>query len=180
MLVAIVASHANAAPTDDSACKRYPSIEKFSESGCKCGADLTKLKLNVRPPTGLTLAAACNYKKTGNGVSGYFYFEGEAVVSGTVITLEGAEGHFLLFSRVPRPPPEQFSSAMNELRIEDSAAFKLFKTPTISKKTSCWQANAKIKVTQLTVMEGTGSSEEGSFPDQYDVLEVGRYSQCKP
>lgn len=64
------------------------------------------------------------------------------------------------------------------LQFSDAVlAEKKFKAPKPSDKTTCWEANARLNVTEMQSIFGWDNTE-GDYPRKYNVLEVGPYRKC--
>lgn len=173
-------------PKDVDVCKKYnyttPELPNCQGKNCP--------KLFRTPPSqfiNLKLAAACSYQimdeTPGNHREvGAFFFQGEQIVSG-VLRREPSEfiDEFTLRGEKRTPWPEQtpvfFRHEIYLQFVEESVAERAFKTPKTNKRTSCWEAKVKLKVTEMKSIFGWDNTE-GDYPLKYNVLEVGPYRKC--
>lgn len=168
------------ASASDISCSRIPELQHFDLSQCDCGKNLSRLPITA--PQGMSLIAACGYKKEEFvGVVGEFYFMGNATVKGEVKRVNSlVSGGSVLFNANAAGNQNQFRSAILSLRFgEDSFAIQKFKLPSVSEQLPCMSADAVIRVKLLHVKAGYESDEEGSYPQVFEVLKVGPYRQCK-
>jgi hypothetical protein len=164
----------------DISCDSIPELRQDDMSQCECGKSLSKLP--ITSPKGMSLIAACGYKKEEFvGVVGEFYFKGKATVKGEVKRVNSpVSGSSVLFDAKASGQHSQFSSAILSMRFgDDSSAIQKFKLPSVSEQSPCLAADAVISVTLLHVKAGYESDEEGSYPKVFEVLKVGEYGPCQ-
>lgn len=114
---------------------------------------------------------------------GAFLFQGEQIISG-VIRREPSEfiNEFTFRNESktvswPTNPPIFFRHEVY-LQFPDAiSAEKKFRTPKPNKRTPCWEAIVKIKVTEMESIFGWDNTE-GDYPQKYSVLEIGPYRNC--
>jgi len=169
------------------ACKRHKSENPaYAQSRCQCK---NFPKLLQTPPSqfkNLKLAAACDYQIQNilgePREVGDFFFRGEQMVSGIVrrepsefideFTLRGGK-------RVPSPanPPVFFRHEVFLQFNDQRLAEKTFKAPKPGEATPCWEAKARLKITEMRSVFGW-DNREGDFPLKYEVMELGPYRKC--
>jgi len=161
-------------------CNNIPELQPFDLDGCECGKSISKLPITA--PKGMSLIAACNYKKVEFvGSTGRFYFKGKATLSGNVRRKNGSDFRdSILFDANKTVAENSFRSAVNTMRVVgDLNTINKFKSPPLSEESPCWASVANITVKLLYVISGYESDEEGSYPKDLDVLKVGQYSPCQ-
>lgn len=178
-LIAILAVPFCAYANDDS-CKNIPELQQHAPGECVCGKGLSKLPLTA--PDGMSLIAACGYKKEEFvGTVGEFYFKGKATLKGEVRRVNSsASRESVLFDAKVSGKYSEFRNAVLSLKLEDEpGVIEQFKLPPPTAESPCWAADAVIRVRMLYVLSGYGLDDEGSYPKQYDVLKVGQQRQCR-
>ncbi len=147
---------------------------------CECEKIMSKLPISL--PKGMKLAsvAHCTRVKETNYLEGFFYFKGEATVSGEVRRIENAvlASDYVYFMVKNPGEYRQFSSAIDSFAFMDESAGRKVRLPELSHKSSCWAADAVIRVKALKVISNE-TDAAGSYATDYDVLEVGKYRKCK-
>lgn len=145
--------------------------------GCACGTELTKQlshKVRAFPQTqGLTLISACGVKpapEDANAVTGSFHFRGSRSLAGR-IRVEQAPAGNLFFVQAAK------SSTQWELRFSDEQlAGRSLNIPTA---VGCWEAPAKLRVTQVTVLQDLGTDYEGEYIVAFGIDSRAPYEKCK-
>lgn len=168
------------ASASDILCNSIPELQPYALSGFECGKGLSKLPITA--PKGMSLIAACGYKKEEFiGIVGEFYFKGKATVNGEVRRVnDSVSGDSVWFDAKTPGKDSEFSSAILSLKFgDDPIAIQKFKLPPLSEESPCWAADAVVSVKLLYVLSGYGSNEEGNYPKEFEVLEVGQYRQCQ-
>lgn len=156
----------------------FPLKEKKPE-WCQCGSEISEI--DILPPPGFSLVAACDVKKVHNSYYGMFIFGGETTLTGKIIRADDDVGTYFLFRSDYRTPFSEFKSALNDAQFytSDSFALKSFRAPTPANFPSCWQAKATIRIMTFTFLSGPGGDQKGAWPMEYEVLNVGRYEDCR-
>ena len=168
------------ASASDTSCSHIPELQLIDLSECECGKNLSQLPITA--PKGMSLIAACGYKKEEFiGTVGEFYFKGNATVKGEVRHVNSpAFGNLVLFDSKAFGQHSQFSSAIRSLSfVDDSFAIQQFKLPLVSEQSPCLAADAVISLTLLYVKAGYEENEEGNYPLGFEVLKVGQYRPCQ-
>jgi len=107
----------------------------------------------------------CGFRRDERGEPyGGFFFRGQNVITASVVHQENPSGIDLYFG--------------SWKFIEEEDAIKAFKAPTLSNSAQCWMAEATVELTQLLIMEGPGSDQDGEWLLKYRVIEVGKYKAC--
>lgn len=135
----------------------------------------------------LKLVAACNYQimdeSPGNSREvGAFFFQGEQVISGVLrrepsefineFTLRGEETAVW-----PKKTPVFFRGDVYLQFPDMQETEKAFRAPKPNKRTQCWEAKVKLKITEMWSVFGWDNIE-GDYPHKYTALEVGPYRKC--
>lgn len=150
---------------------------------CECEKDISRL--NITPPEGMSLVSVdgCRRVTATNSMIGNFYFKGAVTLSGDVVRKDSAIfGDSIVWFNVRN------AAGYNQLRFTDdsfvnvsskSAAIRKFKLPRLSGKSACWAAHAQIKIRAIKVIADLGTDYAGSYPTEFEVLNVGPYSRCE-
>ncbi len=152
------------------------------KKGCICKKDLRKLPLTS--PKGMSLISVCDYQARPDFRAGTFYFAGEAIVRGKLVSErrggeEGA-GDYVDFIREEHPEESSlFSGAIDYLQLSEAAPPQHVDYPELSGETDCWSADAVLRIKSLKVV-CCDQDYAGSFPQKYEVVKVGKFSRCKP
>ena len=174
--------HASASISADM-CKEYP--DEYPDL-LRCQGNNCPKVLQTSPSQfkNLKLVAACNYeiRDSEPRLVGDFFFQGEQIISGTIrrepsefideFTLRGERR-----TSWPEKPPMFFRDQVYMQFNDEFMAEKAFKTPKPNKKTTCWEANVKLKIMTMVSVFGW-DNREGDFPRKYTVLTVGPYRKC--
>lgn len=167
------------ASASDIQCNSIPELQPYAMAGFECGKSLSKLPITA--PKGMSLIAVNGYKKEEFiGVVGEFYFKGKATVNGEIKRInDPVLGDSVWFDAKTPGKHSEFGSAILSLKLgDDPATIQKFKLPPLSEKSPCWAADAVINVKLLYVLSGYGANEEGSYPKEFEVLNVGQYKEC--
>lgn len=162
--------HSLAVGEDENRCSRYPEVTQdawpyYTDSRCDCGTNLS-VRYEHKEPFGTKLIAVCDFRKSEHGdVYGGFFFRGKIVKAAPVTFVQGSLGG-------PRLHFEHLKF------IDREAAFRTFGAPALTKSALCWRAEATVEITQLLVMRGPGTDEDGEWPVKYRVLNIGSYAAC--
>lgn len=183
-------SNAFAAPPAAAAKKPVANVRCTADGEfCECEKDISRLnkelsRLNITPPEGMSLVSVdgCRRVTATNSVIGGFYFRGAVTVSGEVVRKDDVIfGDYIVFNG-------KNVTGFGRLRFTDdgainvnsrSAAIRKFKLPGLSEKSPCWTAHAQMKITAIKVIVDLGTDYAGSYATEFEVLNVGPYSQCE-
>jgi hypothetical protein len=168
------------ASASDISCSHIPELQRIDLSECECGKNLSRLP--IAPPQGMSLIAACGYKRVEFiGAVGEFYFKGKATVKGEVRHVNSpAFGSSVLFDSKASVQHGQFSSAIRSLSFGgDSFTVQQFNLPPVSEQSPCLAADAVVSLTLLYVKAGYEEDEEGNYPIVFEVPKVGQYRPCQ-
>jgi hypothetical protein len=168
------------ASASDNLCNRIPELQHFSIAECECGKGLSKIP--VAAPNGMSLIAACGYKKEEFiGIVGDFFFKGNATFNGEIRRVnDPVSGDTVWFNSKAKRKKNIFGVSVLPMKLEsDFITVQKFKMPPLSEESPCWAADATIRVTFIYVTTGYNSNEETSYPKEFKVLKVGQYKQCQ-
>jgi hypothetical protein len=180
--IAFYALVGGAAP-NSGPCELLRDLKKPNPKLCICSESLSKLPITI--PDGFSLTAACNFHQPyGDDVLGTYTFQGNVVLSGVIhwsADFDSEEGGpLLMFTDNRKIPFSQFRSVTSALTFRDlESAPRQFKAPKLTRKSNCWEAPATIQLSVLVADVGYGTDTEGMFAEQFKVLRIGRYAQCK-
>jgi hypothetical protein len=170
-LAAGLCFHNIASGENETQCSKYPEVTRnawpyFTDAQCDCGSNLS-IKYEYKEPSNMTLVAVCNFRKNDRRESyGGFFFRGSDTTTATLERQDTPSGVGLYFG--------------GWKFIEEDVAIDAFKVPRLSKTAPCWTTEATVELTQLLIMVGPGTDEDGGWPLKHRVLKVGNYKACKP
>lgn len=162
-----------------------PQCEK-GKDWCECDENISKLP--IIPPQGMSLVSVGGCRRyPRNDLYGFFTFKGDVTIRGVVVRESTAIfSDYVSFQATNPNGYSQFASVIYSLTFMNnspfvdnlSAAIGKFKLPALTNESTCWTADAVIRVRELYVL-ALDEDGAGNYPRDFDVLEVGAYKQCK-
>lgn len=143
---------------------------------CQCGRNLKSYSLVGT--SAFPLVAVCGYSQESWGTEGAFYFVGSIALSGEIRREESTSLGDTLEFYLQDSSRETLPIYLWNLRFSDSAIGR-FRVPKINAKAPCWTARTSIILKTLSVLEGPGTDNDGSFASDYVVSKVGKFKKCK-